>query len=81
MNIDKAIEILEEKREYEGTEVGKTWGILCDLYNRRDYITDKFKKQVIKEIITEAEFVEKNYVFVDEVIEHQQTVRNLKFIG
>lgn len=80
MNIEKATEYLNEIIPYEGTEVGDTWASLIRLYESCDaYVSSEFKIALEKEIITQAETAEDQFVLEekDEIISYTQNVKRL----
>lgn len=64
-DIYEALEKLEACREYEGSELGEMWGDLISLYHDGDYVSKNLRKALTKEIIDQANWLEKNMELVE----------------
>ena len=50
------VKALMEYREAEGTELGEAWELLCDLWNRADYLSMEISECCEKEILRQVEY-------------------------
>lgn len=67
MNIDEAVSLLEEWRQYEGTEISEAWGALLHLWSRIEYLyNEELFVCLQKAIITEAENAKDCFELVEE---------------
>jgi len=70
---------------YEGTEIGETWGLLIDIFERiqEDYVSPEFAEGFKKELIKQLEDFENNYEFTEEEREvtRKETTRYLNYKG
>jgi hypothetical protein len=78
MDIQHAVDLLEEWSCYENTEIGDTWKNLIGLWSNRDYITNNLSKHLEEEIILEATEAKNNYEVVTQKETFERTVVCLK---
>lgn len=60
INIDDAIDFIDECASFEGTELGETWVMLCQLWRHRDYLNEPMYKALEDEIKKTFKYLKEN---------------------
>lgn len=68
LNLEKSIKELEEFADLEGSELGEAWNSLIRINDHSYCFSERFGKMVEKEIINQAQDIEKNFEIVEEEI-------------
>jgi len=78
-NGNSAAERLQDVAHMEGTEMGEVWYQLCDLWNKRDYISEELRAILEQELIKEAEMSHTHYRIITETVpvEKLETYRRM----
>lgn len=86
MELEEAIEILEEASGLEGSERGDYWGFMgCvgDALQSWDYLMDRqFREQCGKAVVDEAKLIQNEWAIIEE--EYQPPVvkrKSIKYLG
>lgn len=76
------VKILKKAASLEGSEVGETWHLLVDIFNRLqiDYVSEEFAEAFLKEIDQQIESFEAEFEFIDEEREVTKTERVVDLI-
>jgi hypothetical protein len=66
IDYDKLIKDLEEACQYENTELGEWWGMLCEMWSFSCHLpSDEFITALEKEIAEQHEWLKNNFTWVE----------------
>ena len=78
MELKDKIKYLEEIAQYEGTELGELWLILCKLYSYKDYISENFKEHLKNEINMQYNDCKENFILTEHTEKRKVSYKTLE---